>query len=640
MNCFLISGRRRALHGLIVLCALVPALANAALTIGLTKSDGTGYVANGSTVVFTYTVSPGNTGNTTNGSTIWVTNVLPAGMSWPSTTTIGGPNAANWGCAPTGQTISCSSTTQISNNSSSVFTLQATVGTGLSNGALLINQARVGGGGSTVSGYLTTQPTTAQVQACSTSTQNSPQGCSFDTDTVAVGRAILHVVKTNPQNSIRGPGINQYQYTITNTGDTATSGTINFHDTLDSTQSMTWYISGTAAFQGVTGSDAGRWTCTAPTISTTDLDCSTTTSIPPGGSLTFDLQPYRSSNNNNNKTTINKALISGGNAINLSTAANSTNTALCTDNGTPTDGCTTVTTTITAGQNDVFMTKTDNAPGSLRSPGDSVSFFLTIYSPKQDIGAGNNINVIDILPAGLTFVSASSACFGTNIGQNNCTAAGFGGPPFNCSNSSGTVTCSQNGSVGIHHDGNFAGGAQITIVATVAGGATNANTINLAQVGTNNIDPRNTSLATPSSASACSKTDNMQPNVGCAYDAILVGKQAYVSISKTNSTDPNTYGKQCTYYLLKVQNAGPDAADGSVVTDPVATQQNISLTDFSQCNNACNPSTIQCTQSGGAACPAVLSASSLQSPGLVIPTLPSGGAVTLTVPACVTATGQ
>ena len=83
-----------------------------------------------------------------------------------------------------------------------------------------------------------------------------------------------------------------------------------------------------------------------------------------------------------------------------------------------------------------------------------------------------------------------------------------------------------------------------------------------------------------------------------------------------------------TTYTITVANAGPDAADNTVVQDPAATGLN--------CTAVTCPAT---GLTGGAACPGTLTIPALQGAGLTIPTLPSGGSVKLEVACTVTATG-
>jgi len=71
-------------------------------------------------------------------------------------------------------------------------------------------------------------------------------------------------------------------------------------------------------------------------------------------------------------------------------------------------------------------------------------------------------------------------------------------------------------------------------------------------------------------------------------------------------------------YTIAVTNNGPDAANGAVLTDPAPS------------NLTCTTAT--CTAAGGASCPAATGAAlvaALQGAGATIPTLPSGGSVSI-----------
>jgi uncharacterized repeat protein (TIGR01451 family) len=81
-------------------------------------------------------------------------------------------------------------------------------------------------------------------------------------------------------------------------------------------------------------------------------------------------------------------------------------------------------------------------------------------------------------------------------------------------------------------------------------------------------------------------------------------------------------------YTLTVNNDGPGPGDGAVVTDRA-----IPGVD-------CSTSTLTCgAASGGAVCPTSPTVSDLQGPGVVIPIVPVGGSVQLTLTCTVTATG-
>lgn len=105
--------------------------------------------------------------------------------------------------------------------------------------------------------------------------------------------------------------------------------------------------------------------------------------------------------------------------------------------------------------------------------------------------------------------------------------------------------------------------------------------------------------------------------------------QADVSLTKTNTPGAGANDQPgdtlisgtITTYALVVSNAGPDAADGSVLRDPAVA----GLT----CTTA------SCTATGGASCPAETGAAlaaALQSPaGATIPVLPAGATVTVSL---------
>jgi uncharacterized repeat protein (TIGR01451 family) len=112
---------------------------------------------------------------------------------------------------------------------------------------------------------------------------------------------------------------------------------------------------------------------------------------------------------------------------------------------------------------------------------------------------------------------------------------------------------------------------------------------------------------------------------------------ADLRITKTNTPGVNGNVDQAadtvtsgatTIYSIVVTNDGPDAANGSVLTDPATT--GLSCT------------TASCNAAGGAACPIPTGAAlvaALQGAGATIPTLPNGGSVTVLLTCTVTATG-
>lgn len=102
---------------------------------------------------------------------------------------------------------------------------------------------------------------------------------------------------------------------------------------------------------------------------------------------------------------------------------------------------------------------------------------------------------------------------------------------------------------------------------------------------------------------------------------------ANLSISKTANVSTLTSGEQAIFTLV-AHNDGPQAASNAIIRDPqVAGLNCIAVT--------CPAASLV----GGAACPTTLSVPVLQNPGVVVPTLPAGGSLTLMLTCNVTATG-
>jgi uncharacterized repeat protein (TIGR01451 family) len=100
---------------------------------------------------------------------------------------------------------------------------------------------------------------------------------------------------------------------------------------------------------------------------------------------------------------------------------------------------------------------------------------------------------------------------------------------------------------------------------------------------------------------------------------------ANLTITKTDSKTTTISGATNTYTIV-VNNAGPSAANGAVVTDP-------SIAGLSCATLTCAVTT------GAAVCPAAPTVAALQGAGVTIPTLPATSSVTLTLTCGATATG-
>ncbi len=140
--------------------------------------------------------------------------------------------------------------------------------------------------------------------------------------------------------------------------------------------------------------------------------------------------------------------------------------------GDPSDNTITATTTVVGGNSDVQMTKT--ASPTTVAVGSNVTYTLT---PRFNGGeppgtlAPNVITVTDVLPAGLTFVSAT-------------------GSGWDCNNVSGTVTCTRPGP---YTGGNFTNMPTITLVATATATGAISNTATITAPETDPVPGNNSS---------------------------------------------------------------------------------------------------------------------------------------------------
>jgi uncharacterized repeat protein (TIGR01451 family) len=228
------------------------------------------------------------------------------------------------------------------------------------------------------------------------------------------------------------------------------------------------------------------------------------------------------------------------------------------------------------------VTKTNGETALTAGGTTTYTIVVTNAGPSPVTGA----SVTDTAPTGLTF------------GAWTCAAS----PGSTCP-ASGT------GDLAATIDLQTGGTATFTISGTI-GTATTGTLTNTANVST----PAGVTDPTPAD-NAASDSDPVSP-----MPPVLT---ADVAISKTNGIASVTSGATTTYTVI-VSNAGPSAADGAIFADAAAA--------------GLAKTAVNCTASGGAVCPASPSVAQIES-GLAIATLPSGGSVTFTITAAVTATG-
>lgn len=110
-----------------------------------------------------------------------------------------------------------------------------------------------------------------------------------------------------------------------------------------------------------------------------------------------------------------------------------------------------------------------------------------------------------------------------------------------------------------------------------------------------------------------------------ASATVVIPVSTNLSISKTNTVSSLVSGS-VTVYSITVSNHGPNAADGAVVAD--------ALTTGLVCTS------VSCSASGGASCPASPNIAALQGSGLALPTFPASSVVIFVVTCNVTASGS
>jgi uncharacterized repeat protein (TIGR01451 family) len=134
--------------------------------------------------------------------------------------------------------------------------------------------------------------------------------------------------------------------------------------------------------------------------------------------------------------------------------------------------------------------------------------------------------------------------------------------------------------------------------------------------------PSGYSLTTANNPQTVSATTGSTASAAVGFQAPIVAADANLSVTKSNGSATVNAGGSTTYTIVAA-NAGPQAADGAIVSDPA-------VTGLGQTAVSCGSVT------GGAVCPASPTPAQLQA-GVAIPTLPSGGSVTFLVQATVTA---
>lgn len=178
------------------------------------------------------------------------------------------------------------------------------------------------------------------------------------------------------------------------------------------------------------------------------------------------------------------------------------------------------------------------------------------------------------------------------------------------------------------------GSERIIIEELPLGGAVLANyapTASCSKTTTTNPTPASVPLTTVSSGNAGYSWSMDAPVSGDKVSCTITNTQpsANLTLSKTSSIPAATTLRQgdTVVYTLRADNTGPHHAHGAVISDPVIA--------------GVSCASVTCQGSNGAVCPSAqnVTVAALQGSGIVIPTFPLNGRITLTQVCTVTATG-
>jgi uncharacterized repeat protein (TIGR01451 family) len=299
-----------------------------------------------------------------------------------------------------------------------------------------------------------------------------------------VGASVdLSITKTGAPTTVTVGSNETYTLTVTNNSTTTAATSVVVTDVLPAGAT---FVSGTSSVSGVTVTNAGGVaTATIPTLAA-GASATVTIIVTPtaAGSIT------------------DTAVVEGAQPD--TTQSNNTASA---------------TTTVTAASADLSVTKT--GPTNPVNTGANETYTIVVTNNDAANGA-SNVVLSDVLPAGATFVSATSTAGGTPTQSGNTVTANLG---------------------------TLAAGASDTIMVVVS----------YASAGSF------TDTATVTSSTPDNNTANNTASVTTTVQS-SGGNQANVSITKTGSPDPDQVGQPLSY-TITVTNSGSVAASGVVVKD-------------------------------------------------------------------------
>lgn len=495
--------------------------------LALIKTNGTTSLTSPGTTTYTLTVSNSGLGQTM--GTVTVADKLPPGLTVvPGPLTVTGPNAGSWTCIAANTTdITCTSTGAVAGGGSSTFAIAAAVAS--ANGTSLVNRARVSGGGDP------SKPTsgTPVADAAACTANDNPDGCALDSDTVVAPNLVL--TKTDNTTTAVTGGTTTYTLVITNTGGTATSGTIRMIDVLP--PGLTF--SGTTTLSG--------FVCT---VAAPNITCDRATALAAGASATITLRVTVDASAPSSLTNLARAG-GGGDPSPTKSLPTAASVTACPSPTPPADTASDPNTGCAADTNNVqyvslSLTKDDGQP--FVSQNGTTDYLFTVSNIGTAPSTGT-INFRDAFTSTMTVSGALATPF---------TPAGPNGANWSCvRNTTTDVSCTS--TVSIPAGGN----SSFILTANVGAAAVGAQQRNKARIGGGG-DVRVGMINNPTNANTAACVTDGNP-LGCAIDLNTVQNTPEIRMSKSHpDPQPRSPGNTFSFNLLVTNSGGGAAASGSV----------------------------------------------------------------------------
>jgi uncharacterized repeat protein (TIGR01451 family) len=507
-------------------------------------------------VAFNDTISLGNSGSVTTNTTVTVSDVLPTGVTANSVAPGTNVTAVNCGVLPSapGATLTCT------------VTLTAGLAAGAANGAATFTINLTATSTGTVTNYASVDPTGGTTPPTPGPACTPATSCGSAPTTIAAP-ANITLVKNGPATATTN-GALAYTIALGNSGQTASGTTLTVADILPP---------GVTFVSAAAGTNVTSVNCTG----TTSLVCTLTLTAPiaagaANGAATFTI-----------------------NATAPATTGSITNYASVDPTGgntppapgpgcTPATSCGSATTTINAPPN-ITLVKT----GPATAVANGALVYTIALGNSGGVASGTTLTVSDVLPPGVTFVSAAA---GADVASVNCVGTT-------------TLTCTVNLTAALAA-GAANGAAAFTINTTAPG--TPGSITNYASV-----DPTGGNTP-PAPGPACT------PATSCGNATTTVNTPLNITLTKSGPATATANGN--ITYTIALGNSGTLA---SGTTLHVADVLPAGMT-FQSAAAGTNVTSVACTGTTTLACTVTLTAP--------LPGLSANGAATFTVVAKAPAT--